>query len=184
MRDYWKAAFSWAKERTELLTWNKAWTSLGLAVATLVAQSSIGLRTWASVWLFAAATIVGYALVSVLSLVWNTIARAPVALDAARAEVETELKAEVYRLSGYGRVLGSLERREDDLRTWIPEYVTKKRDIHPWLKNVVPRGLNYKDYIEPLKAWAIRPQSDIEITAEDAESADVKFKIRQRWFDM
>jgi hypothetical protein len=182
MRDYWKAAFTWARERTELLTWSKAFTSLGLALATLIVQSSIGLRTWASIWLLAVATIVAYALVSVASLAWNTVARAPLALDAARAEAQTALKAEVYRLSGYGRVLGSLERREDDLRIWIPEYVMKKHEVHAWLKNVVPRGLNYRDYVEPLKAWAGRPDSDISILAEDAESADVKFEIRKRWF--
>jgi hypothetical protein len=184
MRDYWKAAFAWAKHRTELLTWNKAGTSVGLAVATLAVQSSIGLRTWASIWLFAIATIVAYALVSLLTLVWNTVARAPVALNAAKAEEVVGLEARVYQLTGYGRVLGSLERREDDLRIWIPDYVRKKHDIHAWLKNVVPTGLNYRDYVEPLKAWAARPQSDIEVTAEDAESADVKFNVRQRWFDM
>jgi len=184
MRNYWKAAFTWAREQTELLTWSKALSSLGLAVVTLIVQSSIGLRTWTSVLLFAVAAIVAYVLLSVLSLLWNTLARAPVALDAARAETETVHQAELYRLSGYGRVLGSLERREDDLRIWIPEYVRNQRETHAWLRSVVPRSLNYRDYIEPLRAWANRPQSDIEITAEDAESADVKFKIRQRWFDM
>jgi hypothetical protein len=184
MRDYWKAAFAWAKRRTELLTWNKAGTSVGLAVATLVIQSSIGLRTWESIWLFSIATVVAYALVSLLSLGWNTIARAPVALDAAKAEEVVGLQARVYQLSGYGRVLGSLQRREDDLRIWIPDYVRKKHDTRAWLKNVVPASLNYRDYAEPLKAWATRPQSEIEITAEDADSADVKFKVRQRWFDM
>jgi hypothetical protein len=184
MREYWKTAFAWAKIRTELLTWNKAATSVGLAVATLVIQSSIGLRTWTSVWLFGIATVVAYALVSLLSLGWNTIARAPVALDAAKGEEVVALEARVYQLTGYGRVLGSLERREDDLRIWIPDYVRKKRDTHAWLKNVVPSALNYRDYVEPLKAWAARSQSDIEITADDPASADVKFKIRQRWFDM
>jgi len=184
MRDYWKAAFAWARRRTELLTWNKALTSVGLALATLIVQSSIGIRTWASIWLFAVATIVAYALVSALSLAWNTIARAPVALDTARGEKETALEAQVYELSGYARALGSLERREDDLRMWIPDYVKRKRDLHAWLKNVVPRGMNYRDYIEPLKAWANRPQSDIEITGEDAMSSDVKFTIRHLWFNM
>src|SRR5215210_6944516 len=98
MRNYWKAAFNWARERTELLTRSKAFTSLGLALVTLIVQRSIGLRTWGSVWLFAAAAIIAYALLSVLSLVWNTLARAPVALDAARADAQSALQAEVYRL--------------------------------------------------------------------------------------
>src|ERR1700737_1021155 len=77
MRNYWKAAFTWAREQTELLTWSKALSSLGLAVVTLIVQSSIGLRTWTSVLLFAVAAIVAYVLLSVLSLLWNTLARAP-----------------------------------------------------------------------------------------------------------
>jgi hypothetical protein len=85
-----------------------------------------------------------------------------------------------YPVDHVGRLVREAKIPNVGRKNEIPEYVMKKHEVHAWLKNVVPRGLNYRDYVEPLKAWADRPDSDIEILAEDAESADVKFEIRQR----
>ena len=114
---------------------------------------------------------------------FNLVVRAPVALDAARAETQVALESQIYDQSGYFRAFRSKERREDDLRPWIAAHVKKTRDVHMWLTQIVPKAGNFKDYIEPLTDWASRAESNIEIESEDP-SGDVKFKITRPWFDL
>ena len=182
--EYWKRAFIWAGENTELLSRGKLVTSVGLAVVNLVIQAGAGLRPWHVTWQFIAVALAAYVLVTAASFGFNTFVRAPVALDVARENEEIVLRNEVVKFSGYAQSIGGIERREDELRRiWVPEFFRRTLDSRIWLGHIVPEGKDFLDYVDPLRQWANRAPNEITITKKDAASGDMQFKIRQKWFD-
>ncbi len=185
MREYWTRASVWswndAKTRVALL---KAFSRILVSLAGAAAGWAIfGIGKPKDLVLVAVCAVAANVLALPAVYMSNLVFRAPVALDAARAETEAALESQIYELSGYFRAFRSKERREDDLRLWIAAHVKKTRDLHMWLTQIVPAAGNFKEYIEPLREWAGRAESNVEIESEDP-SGDLKFKITRPWFDL
>jgi len=160
------------------------WKKAGAAVIALVIDAGARIKVGASTPSIATkavlAGLIAYTLLAILEYLWK-VTYVPVTYNRQYGETVTALRKDLEIQTGWRRVLGTNASRKDDLLVWIPDYVRKTRQEHGWLRHVTPPEVDYREYVDALREWA---GNEIQIVDEDQAKGDVKFKIRQRWFEM
>jgi hypothetical protein len=188
MRAYWKRVFARAWADT------KRFVAPHKTLYTVSVSMGGGALSWAifgadrpNNWALLAFCVVAANLFGAVVAYMVNLVRAPALLDADRATAEATLRAELARY--VEKSPKSVKRQIADLKTWIPQWADANKTMRMWLGQVVPPGIDHRDYIKAFLTMVNTSQVDAVITGGDptwdwpkTEPNDIEFKVRTRWW--